>query len=136
MNSKIIPKTCTPNPIAVDPSGWVSYPLWLENGFKIRNQNEVNKIRKKFLTNLLISPLVIQPERTVQYFIFVWLFGPSSHQPIYDTIIKLCLLGRDQIFSLLPRAGFEPVPTWLAGWHANRSTNPTAVVFFFFFFLI
>ena len=34
-------------------------------------------------------------------------FGPSSHQPIYDSVMKLYLLCRDQIFSRLPRVGFE-----------------------------
>ena len=57
--------------------------------------------------------------------LFFWLFGPSSHQPIYDTTMKLFFLCGDQIFSRLPRVGFEPGTAWLAGCYANRWPNPT-----------
>ena len=69
-----------------------------------------------------------------QFYIYIYfgLFGPSSHQPIYDTVIKFYLLCRDQIFSRLPRAGFETGTAWLSGCYANRWPNPTP----FFIYLL
>ena len=44
---------------------------------------------------------------------FFRLFGPSSHQPIYDTVMKSYLLCRGQIFSRFPKVWFEPGTAWL-----------------------
>ena len=57
---------------------------------------------------------------TVTIFVFIYFFSDFSAflaiSQFYDTIIyifKFCLISRDQIFSRMPRVGFEPGSPWL-----------------------
>ena len=70
----------------------------------IKIQHKRQKKPQKFSFCLLSSKLCL----------FFGLFGPSSHQPIYNTVMKLYLLCRDQIFSRLPRLESEPGTARLA----------------------
>ena len=77
-------------------------------GFSVEIFCTVVNLEQKFGIQSAIF-LQISVFRSNYYYFFFCPFDPSSQQPIYNTVIKLCLLCRDQLFSRLPWVNPGPI---------------------------
>ena len=98
---------------------------------KLRSNNYPDQIINNNLKNFIFKKNMNISENEINYkyilfCLFFWLFGPSSHQPIYDTLIKLCHLTVGiRSFAGCPESDSNPGPLGQqAGMLTARLTHP------------